>query len=298
MKTSNKVVMFCGKGGVGKTTCAGAAALHYAMQGLKTLIISTDPAPSLAHLFQTEKANDRVQVQENLFLSELGLNEIRQMWDRKFGQEVYEVFSSFVDVEYPDFVDFMSSVLPGLADEFMVDYIRELSGSDEYDRIVWDTAPLGQTLGLLETPAMLRKHLKPAPRIYSSLKLGASSKRPVLEILKSWEKLSGKDIDFLREQVDFTLVTIAESLAVSQIDGILEELSRFDFKARKMVVNNVIPENEVSGLFKERAETQQRYLRLIQNRYSDLQITLVPLFSQEIQGAEKLRLVEKQLFME
>ena len=53
--------------------------------------------------------------------------EVKQMWDKKFGREVYEVFSSFVAVNYTDFVDFMSSILPGLSDEFMVDYIKELS---------------------------------------------------------------------------------------------------------------------------------------------------------------------------
>jgi hypothetical protein len=60
---------------------------------------------------------------------------------------------------------------------------------------------------------MLREHLKPAPRIYSQLKLGRETKRPVLEIIKSWEKLSQEDMDFLKRNVGFTLVTIPEALA-------------------------------------------------------------------------------------
>ena len=112
--------MFAGKGGVGKTTCAGATALHYASLGEPTLIISTDPTPSLSHIFEISSKQKPVKVLDNLFLAELGLDEVKQMWDRKFGKEVYEVFSSFVSIKYDAFVDFMSSILPGLSDEFMV----------------------------------------------------------------------------------------------------------------------------------------------------------------------------------
>jgi arsenite-transporting ATPase len=204
--STKHITMFAGKGGVGKTTCAGATALHYALLGEKTLVISTDPTPSLSHIFEVKGKQKPVKVLENLYLAELGIDEVKQMWDRKFGREVYEVFSSFVAVGYEEFVDFMSSILPGLSDEFIVDYIKELSRGDTYQHIVWDTAPLGQTLGLLSTPAMLREHLRPAPRIYSQLKLGSETRRPVLEILKGWEKLSAEDISFLKHDVAFTLV--------------------------------------------------------------------------------------------
>jgi arsenite-transporting ATPase len=290
------VIMFAGKGGVGKTTCAGATALHYALMNEPTLIISTDPTPSLSHIFEIKSKQKPVKVLDNLFLAELGLNEVKQMWDRKFGREVYEVFSSFVSVKYDEFVDFMSSILPGLSDEFMVDYIKELSLDSDYDHIVWDTAPLGQTLGLLETPSMLREHLKPAPRIYSRLKLGAETRRPVLEILKGWEKLSAQDMDFLRNYVHFVLVTIAEALAVEQLDSILAEMNKHGFKAEQLTINNVIKEIGNSAFLKTKANQQKQYLELIYSKYSHLQIAEIPLFPHEIKGVERLRLVEKYLF--
>ena len=288
--------MFAGKGGVGKTTCAGATALHYASLGEPTLIISTDPTPSLSHIFEISSKQKPVKVLDNLFLAELGLDEVKQMWDRKFGKEVYEVFSSFVSIKYDAFVDFMSSILPGLSDEFMVDYIRELSLGSDYDHIVWDTAPLGQTLGLLETPTMLREHLKPAPRIYSQLKLGAASRRPVMEILKAWEKLSGQDMDFLRSQVNYVLVTIAEALAVEQLDSILVEMQKYGFKPVQLTVNNVIKEIGNSVFLKTKSDQQQQYLKLLYSTYSHLQIIEIPLFPHEIKGVDRLRLVEKYLF--
>ena len=185
-----RVSMFAGKGGVGKTTCAGATALYHASNNEETLVISTDPTPSLAHIFEVARGAKPVKVLEGLHLAELGLKEIKQMWDKKFGPEVHEVFSSFVAVDYDEFAEFVTSILPGLHDEFMVDYIKELNQAGTYQHIVWDTAPMGQTLGLLETPAMLREHLKPAPRIYSRLKLGSRTRRSVLDIIKGWEKLS------------------------------------------------------------------------------------------------------------
>ena len=89
---------------------------------------------------------------------------------------------------------------------------------------------------------MLREHLRPAPRIYSQLKLGSETRRPVLEILKGWEKLSAEDMKFLKQNVAFTLVTIPEALAVEQLDGILAELDKNGFVAEQLIVNNVIRE--------------------------------------------------------
>jgi arsenite-transporting ATPase len=293
---NKNIMMFAGKGGVGKTTCAGATALHYALNGEKTLVISTDPTPSLSHIFEVKDRQKPVKVLDNLYLAELGMAEVKQMWDKKFGREVYEVFSSFVALNYTDFVDFMSSILPGLSDEFMVDFIKDLSKSGEYRHIVWDTAPLGQTLELLKTPGMLREHMKPAPCIYSQLKLGSETKRPVLEILKSWEKLSGEDMEFLKSDVRFTLVTIPEALAVEQLDGILAELDKNGFKTRQLIVNNVVSEIGDSEFLKEKADQQKRYLELMYRKYSHMHIVVIPLFSHEIKGIERLKQVERSLY--
>ncbi len=290
------VIMFAGKGGVGKTTCAGATALHHASLGEATLVISTDPTPSLSHIFEIEDRHKPATVRDGLYLAELGMEEVKQMWDRKFGREVYEVFSSFVSVQYGEFVDFITSILPGLRDEFMVHHIRELSREARYKHIVWDTAPLGQTLGLLRTPAMLREHLRPAPRIYSRLKLGAETRKPVLDIIKGWESLSGEDMDFLRYGVRFVIVTIPEALAVEQLDGILDEFDRHGLKADQLVINNVVKEVGGSGFLQAKAEQQKGYIELLYRRYQGLRIVELPMFPREIKGIDRLQEVEKSLF--
>ena len=294
---SSKITMFTGKGGVGKTTCAAATALHYSNTGSKTLAISTDATPSLSHIYElTEKAKPAF-VKDSLFINELGHIEVKEMWDRKFGRDVYGVFSSFVDIEYSEFVEFMTSVLPGLSEEFMIDYIRELPLNGEYSAVVWDTAPLGQTLALLETPALLSEHLKMAPRIYSKLKVGRTTREPILDILKRWEKLSAINMEFLKEIVDFTLVTIPEALAVEQLEDIFRELGEYELQVKRIIINNVA-RNDTSSFMSIKYDQQQEYLQRIHNTYSSLEIIEVPMFPYEIKGLHRLHEIERILFGE
>jgi arsenite-transporting ATPase len=285
--------MFTGKGGVGKTTCAAATALRLASSG-STLAISTDTTPSLSHIFEAPKKRKPAEVRPSLFISEISEAEIRQMWDEKFGRDVYEVFSAFVDIGYEDFVEFMTSVLPGLGEEFMVDYIREKSLASTYTNIVWDTAPLGQTLSLLATPALLGNHLKMAPRIYSKLKLGKRRREPVLDILKRWEELSAENMAFLRNEVDLTMVSIPEALAVEQLEVVFQELDKYGLSVKRIIVNNVVREPD-SDFLRTKAKQQQTYLRHIHETYAHLNITELPMFPREVKGAERLQEVGKLL---
>jgi len=289
-----RVTMFTGKGGVGKTTCAAATALHCAASG-KTLTISTDATPSLSHIFEIDGSKKPAVVPGSLYINELGEAEVRQMWDEKFGREVYEVFTSIVDIDYEQFVEFMTSVLPGLADEFMVDYIRELYLRDGYQTIIWDTAPLGQTLALLQTPALLERHLRMAPRVYSRLKLGRRSREPVLDILRRWERLSAENMRFLRDEVSFTMVTIPEALAVQQLDGIFYQMDRYGLRVGQLIINNVV-RAQGSHFLLTKARQQRQYLDMLHEKYADLDIVEVPMFPYEVKGLNRLQEVSRILF--
>ena len=289
------ITMFSGKGGVGKTTCAAATALHYASSGEQTLAISTDATPSLSHIFEATGEDKPKKIQGSLYISELGVEEVEEMWDEKFGKEVYDVFSSFIAIDYEEFVEFTTSILPGLSDEFMVDYIRELSLRGDYSNIVWDTAPLGQTLTLLHTPAMLLEHLRMAPRIYARLKLSSISKEPILNIISRWQQLSADETDFLRNQVKFVIVTIPEALAVEQLENAFGELDRYGLKVGQLIINNVI-KADGSDFLKAKAAQQRRYLDIIYDRYSGVKIVELPMFPYEVKGWDRLKEVEGILF--
>jgi arsenite-transporting ATPase len=287
--------MFSGKGGVGKTTCAAATALHYASLGQKTLTISTDATPSLSHIFAMPLLEKPQRVKDSLYINELGVDEVEEMWDEKFGREVYDVFSTFVDIGYGQFVDFTTSVLPGLSDEFMVDHIRELSLKNDFDNVVWDTAPLGQTLALLSTPAMLVEHLKMAPRIYTRLKLSNINREPILDIIRRWQKLSSDEMNFLRDDVKFVIVTIPEALAVEQLASVFLQLEGKGLEVKQLIINNVIKADN-SEFLKAKANQQKKYLDQIYGRYAEIPIVEVPMFPYELKGWDRLKEVEKILF--
>jgi arsenite-transporting ATPase len=289
-----RILLFTGKGGVGKTTCAAATALALAEAGESSLVISTDPTPSLSHIFDVEGLHRDRQVLPGLCMTEFGLEDVRSMWDEKFGREVYGVFSSFVDVDYRTFVQFMTSVLPGLNEEFMVDYVRQLALDARYRNVVWDTAPLGQTLALLGMPAMLSEHLRAAPRIYSRLRTSGDRREPVIAIIGRWRRLAADCMEFLRRDVSFSMVTIPEALSVCQLDGVVRELTRYGLRFDRVVVNNVVQASD-SALLERRMRQQRPHLERIQAQFGHLAIVHVPWFPEEVRGLERLRAVGRCL---
>ena len=289
-----RVHVFLGKGGVGKTTCAAATALALAEAGEPSLVISTDPTPSLSHIFGVEGLHRDREVQPGLCMTEFGLDDVRAMWDEQFGREVYGVFSSFVDVDYPSFVQFMTSVLPGLNEEFMVDYIRRLALDARYRHVVWDTAPLGQTLALLGMPAMLDEHLRAAPRIYSHLRTTGDRREPVMAIIGRWRRLAADCMEFLRRGVSFSMVTIPEALSVCQLDGVVRELARYGLRFDRVVVNNVVQASD-SGFLDRRMRQQRPHLERIEAQFGHLAVVHVPWFAEEVRGLERLRAVGRCL---
>ena len=292
---ASSVRVFIGKGGVGKSTCAAATALALSGRGSRTLAISTDPTPSLSHVFELPPDGERPrEVRPGLDVLELGREEVRRMWDERFGRDVYAVFSTFVDVDYPTFVEFITSVLPGLNEEFMVDHIRRTAAGGAYRSIVWDTAPLGQTLALLETPALLGRHLRMAPRIYSRLRTSGEGRESVLDVLRRWEDLATACMTFLREEVSFTMVTIPEGLAVEQLEGVLREMEGYGLGVDRLVVNNVVRDPD-SDFLRRKAEGQRVQLERLREAYGHLPIVTVPLFPYEVRGVARLEEVARIL---
>ena len=163
------LIMIGGKGGVGKTTCASAIALHFSLLGKKTLIISSDPTPSLSDIFEMEIGDQETPIEKakNLYGIEVSSEVVLRKWKERFGPEIYEVVSSFASLDY-DFVDYIGGA-PGIEEEYMLNYILELVEGGQYDLVVWDTAPAGHTLRLLHLPQIFLKHLEAATKFYMNL---------------------------------------------------------------------------------------------------------------------------------
>jgi anion-transporting ArsA/GET3 family ATPase len=141
---------------------------------------------------------------------------------------------------------------------------------------------------------MVNEHLKAAPRIYSSLIATGPRKRSVLGVIKAWQELSDNDMEFLKKEVELNLVTIAEALAVRQIDGILAELQNYGLRINHLIINQVVEEPD-SPFLQSKARMQQTYIAELERKYSS-KFTILPLFPDEIKGTEKLKDVARRLF--
>ncbi len=292
--------MFGGKGGVGKTTSSAATALHFARAGYRTLIISSDLTPSLSDIFETEVGRTEKPIPgvENLYALEIDPDEVMRQWKEKFGPEVYAAASALVDLPYDEVVDYVA-MAPGIQEEFMLDYILERVRDGRYDRIVWDTAPAGDTLRLLGLPQRFLEHLRVAPRVYLEVRdTFKLSRTPFLEIIESWKQLSEQTIRFFSDphNVEFILVTIPEALGVYQSRRVIRDLERFGLTVRYLIINDIIL--SANGDFlRQRMEMQQPYLRMLEEEFGG-RMTLVrlPLLPYEVKGIARLTEVERILF--
>ncbi len=299
-RTPRRVLMFGGKGGVGKTTSSAATALHFARRGLRTLIISSDLTPSLSDIFEAEigPTEQPIPGVENLYGLEIDPDEVMRRWKEKFGPEVYAAASALVDLPYDEVVDYVA-MAPGIQEEFMLDYILERVRDQRYDLVVWDTAPAGDTLRLLGLPQRFLEHLRVAPRVYlevrDTLRL---SRTPFIEIIESWKQLSEQTVRFFTDpqNVEFILVTIPEALGVYQSRRVLRDLRRHGLTVRYLIVNDVI-RNPDCEFHRRRWEMQQVYLQQLREDL-DGRLTLVeiPLLPYEVKGIERLAEVEAYLF--
>ncbi|MFA9496731.1 MAG: ArsA family ATPase [Candidatus Bathyarchaeota archaeon] len=300
-----KIVMFCGKGGVGKTTCASATAIHYASRGKRTLLISTDPSPSLTDILEINVMGDITKVPgvENLKAVELDYDRILEMWKIKFGDEIFEVISSFLPVE-EEIIDYIAGA-PGIDEEFALSYVLDIYMSGEYDVIVWDTAPAGGTLSLLYLQETFYNHMRDAAKLYIRLKdtleaLTGREKRDPLKIIGEWEKLAEDVLLKVRaENTVVYLVTIPEGLGVSQTERIKQDLEKFQVNIGGIIINNYIPVELAIGssLLKNRVNVQAQYIDELEKLYSEsLPVTKLPLQGFEVKGLEALRRIEEQMY--
>jgi arsenite-transporting ATPase len=304
-----RLILVGGKGGVGKTTCAAAIAVRMAESGRKTLILSSDPTPSLSDIFEITIGARETPIPHapNLSALEISSEIVREKWKDRFGPEIYEVVSSFADLDYDFVLDYVGGA-PGIEEEYMLYFIMELVRGDRYDLVVWDTAPAGHTLRLLHLPEIFLQHLEGATKFYLNLysylerakeavKL-KQGKRSLLEIISGWQALSHDIADFIRDErlAQYIVVTIPEALGVKQTKRIIQDFDAHGLPVNHLIINHVIAEADCA-FHRTRREMQARYIELLSEEYGErLHLTLLPLSPKEIKGIERIRKVSRFLF--
>jgi len=300
-----RIVMFCGKGGTGKTTSASTTALHFARRGFSTLLLSTDPAPSLSDILEKDVSRGITSFKfiSNLYAVELDYDAIVELWKEKFGDEVYEVIASFLPVG-KEIIDYVAGA-PGIDEEFALSYIYDIYVSGNYDVIVWDTAPAGGTLSILNLQDTFYRHLGEAARLYVRVRSALDAltqgrtKRDPLKIIAEWEQLAKNVLDMMRDGgTKAFIVTIPEALAVNQTKRVAEDLERFGINLGGIVINHVLTQEASESSFnRSRREMQLKYIKELEKIYGEkMPVVKLPLQPFEVKGISALVKVEGLLF--
>jgi arsenite-transporting ATPase len=302
-----KFILSGGKGGVGKTSCAGAMAVLSANRGLRTLVLSTDPAHSLSDSFDQDLTGGEIitiKGFDNLWGMEMDTEKGMKEFQDNLGAS-----AAGPEVEMAtQFMGGMEGMAPPGSDEAMAfGKILEFIGDTSFDRVIFDTAPTGHTLKLLELPEILDSWLGKILTLRQRLSSMMSGLRSMFgggeEEDTSWEMLkqTKEKIRLARielqdpEMTQFVVVMIPEAMAVFETQRLLASLHAWDIPADNIIVNQLIPPNPDCRFCSARREMQQENLKDIRDIYGDMDIAEVPLFPGEIRGIDVLRRLGKIL---
>ncbi len=296
-----RVLFFGGKGGVGKTTLAASVAIVSAERGARTLLVSTDPAHSTSDVLGLPLGNEPSEVLSNLWAVEI---DPAQEVDRYIEQVKARIADSTpprLAAEVERQID-IARVTPGADESAMFDRFTKILAElgSTYDRIVFDTAPLGHTLRLLSLPELMgtwidglivrRKKVNVLGRMWRSVSGAAQGSStdddPVLSALQDRRQrfAAARDVMTDADQTGFVFVVIPEHLPVSETERSVEVLDRNSIPVSGVVVNQCY-----EGADRERRERESGYLERLRRRFSTHPIIELPRLEAEPHGLDGLR---------
>ncbi|CAE5956244.1 unnamed protein product [Arabidopsis arenosa] len=290
---SLKWVFVGGKGGVGKTTCSSILAICLASVRSSVLIISTDPAHNLSDAFQQRftKSPTLVQGFSNLFAMEV--DPTVETDDLAGADGMDGLFSD------------LANAIPGIDEAMSFAEMLKLVQTMDYATIVFDTAPTGHTLRLLQFPATLEKGLSKL----MSLKSRFGGLMTQMSRMFGIEDEFGEDallgrLEGLKDVIEqvnrqfkdpdmttFVCVCIPEFLSLYETERLVQELAKFEIDTHNIIINQVLYDDEdvESKLLRARMRMQQKYLDQFYMLYDDFNITKLPLLPEEVTGVEALK---------
>ncbi len=301
-----RIILFTGKGGVGKTTLSAATALLCAKKGYKTLVISTDAAHSLSDSFETQLSSQPKKITASLFGQEINaLEEIEKNWG-DIKSYLTALFSSqgIDEIEAEEM-----SVFPGMEELFSLMEIRNYSKSSEYDVVIVDCAPTGDTLRLLSAPEITNWYLK---HIFPIQRTAAKAVRPVAsrilpfpfpedKVFGAMKKLTSqlaemKEILSDSKKTTIRLVINPEKMVIKEAQRAFTFFNLFGYAVDLIIVNRVIPPIIKDVYFDRWKAIQSNYQQMIKECFSPIPIFSLELMDQEIIGKDLLFEISKKIY--
>jgi arsenite-transporting ATPase len=305
-----RVLLMTGKGGVGKTSVAAATGLRCAELGYKTLVLSTDPAHSLADSFDMELGHEPRLVQPNLWGAELdALMELEGNWGavKRYITDVLQA-RGLEGIEAEEL-----AILPGMDEIFSLVRMKRHHDEGEYDVLIIDSAPTGTALRLLSLPEVagwyMRKLYKPFQAVSEVLRpLVEPLFRPVAGFSLPTREVMDAPYEFYEQLVELEkvltdaattsvrLVTNPEKMVIKESLRAHAYLSLYNVGTDLVIANRIIPEEVQDPFFQRMKEKQQEYKQEIHDDFRPLPVKEVPLFAEEMCGLEALYRLKDTLY--
>lgn len=283
-------IFFSGKGGVGKTSMACATGVHFADAGKKTLIVTTDPAANLSDVFEQEIGHRVTAVDgvKNLYAMEIDPDKATTEYKERSLAPMRDLFDE-------ELLKVAEEQLSGPCTEEMAAFDKFIDFMDDssYEIIVFDTAPTGHTIRLLELPVDWSRHIEE-----SSQGSGQTCMGPVALIQESKQKYDDA-VEKLRDpkQTEFVFVMQPEATSLHETKRSSAELEEIGVRTGRIIINGLIPEEEaVTPFFRDRRNMQLDYVKQAHEAFSGLPIQAMELFDTELRGAGMFRRCAEKLY--
>ncbi|MCG8367117.1 MAG: TRC40/GET3/ArsA family transport-energizing ATPase [Pseudanabaenales cyanobacterium] len=307
-----RVILMTGKGGVGKTSVAAATGLRCAELGYKTLVLSTDPAHSLADSFELELEHMPRQVKPNLWGAELdALMELEGNWGavKRYITQVLQA-RGLEGVEAEEL-----AILPGMDEIFSLVRMKRHYDEGEFDVLIIDSAPTGTALRLLSLPEVAGWYMR---RLYKPFQAVSAALRPIVEPLfrpvagfsLPTQEVMDAPYEFYEQlealekvltdatTTSVRLVTNPEKMVIKESLRAHAYLSLYNVGTDLVVANRIIPDSVSDPFFQRWKESQQRYRHEIHENFRPLPVKEVPLYSEEMCGISALERLQETLYGE
>lgn len=289
MKESlKKIVFFAGKGGVGKTTCSLAYSLKCSKEDVKTLVTSTDPAHSTSHLLDLDVGDEPTKIRKNLYAKEINPKEEAQKHQKKIMEEIRQLLSPETISSIKKYLK-MTHNSPGVIESAILDAIIDTIKEEEYEKIVFDTAPTGQTLRILQLPEILdswanslierrREDIERMKSIDSSEKPGG----PLIQKLKERRDKLRYGRNKIINNSSLIPVMTPEKLSLEETKEGIKSFEKAKINVPGIIINKVSQHSE------KRKEYEENRIKEIKKEIGKKVLGKIPRRETEVVGLDKL----------
>lgn len=303
-----RIILYTGKGGVGKTSIAAATACKIAGEGRKVLIMSTDQAHSLSDSFDIKLSNEPVKIADNLYGMEIDtVIENEKTWGSLKGYiEKLMFLKSKETIESEELL-----VFPGFEELLSLIKIKEIYDEGKYEVLIVDCAPTGETMSLLKFPDLFKWWME---KIFPIKRKGAKIAKPIVEatikipipteetfddIENLYSKLN--ELHSLmqnKEVVSIRIVTTPEKIVVKEAKRSFSYLHLFDYNVDGIIVNKIFPEVSLKGYFEGWKKIQGESIEDIISSFKDIPVFKLELMEDELRRYEMLKKVSNEIYGE